>query len=182
LENPKARIWTITPSLIGGHSHTLLGQFPEAAGPYPTIETNLDGEEVFIVTAWRWGQVLGYINVAFESGPSGRVLTYAGGPIPMDKTIKQDPALQAKVDVWRKPFDDYAKEVVGVITDRLDATKCQQGECKLSLLGLPNHLTDILGTLGNYISDAILDYRLSLGAKVDGAIMNAGQDMYYCPW
>jgi len=144
--------------ILGGHSHTLLGHFPEALGPYPTIETNLDGEEVFIFTAWRWGQVLGYINVAFEAAPGGRVLAYTGGPIPMDTTIKQDPALQAEVNAWREPFDDYAKEVVGFITDVLDETKCQQSEC----------------TLGNYISDAILDYRLSLGAKVDGAIMNAG--------
>lgn len=117
---------------------------------------------------------MGYINVAFEPGPSGRVLAYAGGPIPIDKTTEQDPALQAKVDAWRKPFDDYAKEIVGIITDDLDATECQQGECKLSHRGLSNHLTDTLGTLGNYISDAILDYRSSLGAKVDGAIMNAG--------
>jgi 2',3'-cyclic-nucleotide 2'-phosphodiesterase (5'-nucleotidase family) len=123
--------WVSRIPVIGGHSHTLLGQFPEAAGPYPTMVTNLDGEEVFIVTAWRWGQVLGYINVAFEAGPSGRVLAYAGGPIPMDKTTKQDPSLQAKVDAWRKPFEGYAKEVVGVITDNLDATKCQQGECEL---------------------------------------------------
>jgi 2',3'-cyclic-nucleotide 2'-phosphodiesterase (5'-nucleotidase family) len=134
LEYPSLNIQTIISPMIGGHSHTLLGHFPEALGPYPTIETNLDGEEVFIVTAWRWGQVLGYINVAFEAAPNGRVLAYTGGPIAMDKTIKQDPALQAKVNTWRKPFDDYAKEVIGFITDVLDETKCQQSECELSLL------------------------------------------------
>lgn len=143
LEQPNLNIQTIMSSMIGGHSHTLLGHFPEALGPYPTIETNLDGEEVFIVTAWRWGQVLGYINVAFEAAPSGRVLAYTGGPIPMDKTIKQDPALQAKVNAWREPFDDYAKEVVGFITDVLDETKCQQSECELSLLCFSSHLTDM---------------------------------------
>lgn len=31
--------------IVGGHSHTLLGDFPGAEGPYPTIEHNLDGEE-----------------------------------------------------------------------------------------------------------------------------------------
>lgn len=107
----------------------MLGDFGEAEGPYPTIETNLDGEEVFIVTAWRWGQVLGYIDVAFENSPGGRVLEYSGGPIYMDNSTKQDPDLQEKVDTWRKPFDDYAKEVVGVVTKTLDATKCQKGEC-----------------------------------------------------
>lgn len=47
----------------------------------------------------------------------------------MDKTTKQDPELQAQVDAWRKPFDDYANQVVGRVTDDLDATKCQKGEC-----------------------------------------------------
>lgn len=37
--------------IVGGHSHTPLGDFEGAQGPYPTIETNLDGEEVFVVTA-----------------------------------------------------------------------------------------------------------------------------------
>lgn len=30
------------------------------------------------------------------------------------------------------------------------------------------------GTLGNFIADSMLDYRLEMGAQVDGAIMNAG--------
>jgi 5'-nucleotidase len=37
--------------IVGGRSHTLLGDFEGADGPYPTIETNLDGEDVLIVTA-----------------------------------------------------------------------------------------------------------------------------------
>lgn len=39
--------------ILGGHSHTLLGDMEGAEGKYPTIEKNLDGEEVFIVTAYR---------------------------------------------------------------------------------------------------------------------------------
>ena len=35
--------------IMGGHSHTLLGDMEDAEGPYPTIEKNKDGEEVFIV-------------------------------------------------------------------------------------------------------------------------------------
>ena len=38
--------------IVGGHSHTLLGNMTNAAGPYPTIEKNLDGEEVFVVTSY----------------------------------------------------------------------------------------------------------------------------------
>jgi 2',3'-cyclic-nucleotide 2'-phosphodiesterase (5'-nucleotidase family) len=42
--------------IIGGHSHTPLGNFTGALGPYPTIEKNLEGKEVFVVTAYRWGE------------------------------------------------------------------------------------------------------------------------------
>lgn len=43
--------------IVGGHSHTPLGSFEGAQGPYPTIETNLDGEEVFVVTAFVFHSV-----------------------------------------------------------------------------------------------------------------------------
>lgn len=39
--------------IMGGHSHTPLGAFEGAEGPYPTIVRNLEDEEVFIVTAYR---------------------------------------------------------------------------------------------------------------------------------
>lgn len=38
--------------IMGGHSHTPLGNFTGAEGPYPTIVRNLDDEEVFVVTAY----------------------------------------------------------------------------------------------------------------------------------
>lgn len=39
--------------IMGGHSHTLLGDMEDAEGDYPTIVRNQDDEEVFIVTAYR---------------------------------------------------------------------------------------------------------------------------------
>lgn len=38
--------------IMGGHSHTLLGNMAGASGKYPTIEENKSGDEVFIVTAY----------------------------------------------------------------------------------------------------------------------------------
>jgi 5'-nucleotidase len=38
--------------IMGGHSHTLLGDMSGAQGKYPTIEKNKAGDEVFIVTAY----------------------------------------------------------------------------------------------------------------------------------
>ena len=87
------------------------------------------------MTAWRWGQVLGYINVAFEAGSGGRVLAYEGGPITMDSSTPQQPEFQAKVDAWRAPFDSYSKEVVGWTEGILDQTMCQKGECGSACFG-----------------------------------------------
>lgn len=39
--------------IMGGHSHTPLGTGEGEEGSYPTIVENLDGEEVFVVTAYR---------------------------------------------------------------------------------------------------------------------------------
>ncbi|KAG8869127.1 hypothetical protein FRB97_001592, partial [Tulasnella sp. 331] len=142
--------------IVGGHSHTLLGNFSDAAGPYPTIERNLDGDEVFIVTAKKWGQYLGKIDVAYDA--QGKIVAYTGAPILMDNTIAQEPRLQAQVNKWRKPFQVYFETVVGESLTPLDSSACGDQEC----------------TLGNAISDAILEYRLNDGAKIDGAWINAG--------
>lgn len=39
--------------IMGGHSHTPLGDLEGAEGPHPTIVRNLEDEEVFMVTAYR---------------------------------------------------------------------------------------------------------------------------------
>ncbi|KDQ21445.1 hypothetical protein BOTBODRAFT_99843 [Botryobasidium botryosum FD-172 SS1] len=142
--------------IMGGHSHTLVGSMPGAAGPYPTIQKNLDGEDVFVVTAYRWGEYIGYLDIAFD--PAGRIAAYTGGPIRLTNTTAQDPIMQAKVDAWRAPFDAFAKEIVGSTTGLLDQSGCQSGEC----------------TFGNLISDVMYDYRIKSGGNVDGAFTNAG--------
>ncbi|KAF1912079.1 Metallo-dependent phosphatase-like protein [Ampelomyces quisqualis] len=142
--------------IMGGHSHTLLGDMPQAKGKYPTITENKDGEEVFIVTAYRWGEYVGYIDVTYD--PEGKILAYHGAPIHLTNTTKQEPELQAKVKEWRGPFEEFAAEVLGTSQVELDQTKCQQGEC----------------LLGDFMSDAMLAYRKNNTQDVDFAIINAG--------
>ncbi|KKA30168.1 hypothetical protein TD95_001161 [Thielaviopsis punctulata] len=146
--------------IMGGHSHTLLGSMLGASGPYPTIETNLDGDEVFVVTAYRWGEYIGHIDVTFDD--DGKVLAYTGGPIHIDNTTGYDAALQAEIDEWRKPFEAFANEVVGTASLTLDQTLCQTQEC----------------VLGDVITDAMKEYRLNLVGNVDAdmyfALINAG--------
>ncbi|KAK8118057.1 uncharacterized protein PG998_006338 [Apiospora kogelbergensis] len=142
--------------IMGGHSHTLLGDMDGAAGRYPTIETNRDGDEVFIVTAYRWGEYLGYIDVAYD--PQGRVLAYHGAPVHLTNATKQDAGLQRQVDEWRKPFDAFAAEEVGSTNVELDQTKCQKEECYL----------------GDFVCDAMLQYRVDGGSDAALAFTNAG--------
>ncbi|KAI1746097.1 Metallo-dependent phosphatase-like protein [Xylaria scruposa] len=142
--------------IMGGHSHTPLGDFEGAEGPYPTIETNKDGDEVFIVTAYRWGEYLGYIDVTYD--PNGKILAYHGAPIHLTNSTKQDEDLQSQVDAWRVPFEKFAAEEIGESNIVLDQTTCQKKEC----------------ALGDLISDAMLQYRLDGGSDAVFALVNAG--------
>jgi 2',3'-cyclic-nucleotide 2'-phosphodiesterase (5'-nucleotidase family) len=145
--------------IMGGHSHTLLGDMTGAAGKYPTIKKNRDGDEVFIVQAYRWGEYIGYIDVTFDD--SGKILAYHGGPIHLDNKTEMDAGLQAQVKAWRVPFEAFASEKVGVTKVVLDQTLCQKEEC----------------LLGDYMADAMYENRLSgsaSGAKPDFALINAG--------
>ncbi|OBR04113.1 5'-nucleotidase [Colletotrichum higginsianum IMI 349063] len=148
--------------IMGGHSHTLLGDMEDAEGPYPTVKKNRDGDDVFIVTAYRWGEYVGYIDVTYDA--DGKVLAYHGGPIHLTNTTEQDPELQAQIEAWRGPFEAFASEVVGSTNVELDQTLCQRQEC----------------LLGNVMTDAMYEYRLNTSASAssatppDFALINAG--------
>ena len=56
--------------IIGGDSHTLLGDFSgvglASAGSYPTMVRNRSGETVCIGQAWEYGKATGLMNVRFD--------------------------------------------------------------------------------------------------------------------
>jgi len=142
--------------IMGGHSHTPLGNFSNAVGPYPTIVENRDGEEVFVVTAYRWGEYLGYIDVLYDA--NGRIVEYHGAPIHLTNTTEQNPQLQAQIEAWRGPFEAYAAEVVGDTQVELDQTTCRRQEC----------------LLGDFMTDAMLTYRLNQSNTAHFALINGG--------
>ncbi len=147
--------------IVGGHSHTLIGDMPNAAGKYPTIIEDQSGKEVFVVTSYRWGEYLGSIDLTFDK--EGRALAYHGAPIHMTNTTKLETSLQDKIQAWRKPFEEYGSEVIGTTKNELDQTTCQKGDC----------------LLGQAMVDAMLDYRRNISKNAgdelaDFAFMNAG--------
>lgn len=72
--------------IVGGHSHTLLGDADQLAeiglqpaGPYPTKLAGADGKPVLVLQAWRWGAVVG--NVQLEFNPKGEVEHYTAAAV-----------------------------------------------------------------------------------------------------
>jgi 5'-nucleotidase len=96
--------------IVGGHSHTLLGNSGieamglRPAGAYPTVVKGADGNDVYVVTAWKWGRVLGRLDLTFDD--SGRVTRAEGKPtlVLADGFKRKDDAGQ-KVEV-RGPARD----------------------------------------------------------------------------
>lgn len=68
--------------IIGGDSHTLLGDFSAqgrlalSAGPYPTRVVNRDGKPVCIGQAWEFSKAMGELNVSFNA--EGEVTSCTG--------------------------------------------------------------------------------------------------------
>ena len=68
--------------IIGGDSHTLLGDFADlglnAAGPYPTTVKGVGGKPVCVATAWQYSQIVGELDISFND--AGVVESCAGTP------------------------------------------------------------------------------------------------------
>ncbi|HWR02620.1 MAG TPA: bifunctional metallophosphatase/5'-nucleotidase [Humidesulfovibrio sp.] len=71
--------------IVGGHTHSLLGDRAalaglglKPAGPYPTEVKGPDGRAVLVVQAWKWGEVLGALSVEFDA--RGRIAGHSAAP------------------------------------------------------------------------------------------------------
>ncbi len=68
--------------IIGGHSHTLLGDFKDFGkttdGDYPTIVKDASGANVLIATSWQWANAVGTLKLSFDA--DGKVVSYKGEP------------------------------------------------------------------------------------------------------
>ena len=97
--------------IIGGDSHTLLGDFSgvglASAGDYPTVALNKSGETVCIGQAWEYGKATGLMNVRFdESG----VVTRCGGQATLligDSFRRKD-----KGGAWQPVADDDRQALI----------------------------------------------------------------------
>jgi 5'-nucleotidase/UDP-sugar diphosphatase len=69
--------------IIGGHSHTLMGDFSdlglEADAPYPVRTASKSGEPVCIAQAWAHAKIIGRLDVAFSK--EGLITSCSGTPV-----------------------------------------------------------------------------------------------------
>ena len=185
--------------VVGGHSHTLLGDFSEievdSEGNYPTIVKNPQGKTVVVTQAWNHALAMGDISVTFDT--FGYVKSYAGYDVMLlGDNFTQD----------GKPVDDATRKTIMNVVDSMPAlqivTPDPTAEARIKELSAPidelkktvvgSALTDLwhtrvpgsthptAGVLPNgsliapHVCDAMLWKANEIGMGVDIALQNAG--------
>lgn len=140
--------------VVGGHSHTLLGNAHAASeGEYPTVLESANGETVLVVQAGSNTRYVGELNVTFDA--DGLLTDWAGDTIFLSKFITPDPDVVALVEELAEPLAELNATPVGEAAFFLegDRTVCRVEEC----------------LMGNLVADAM---RLDAGADI--AFINSG--------
>ncbi len=98
--------------IIGGHSHSLLGD-PQHLGELPirgTYPTKIGN--TLIVQAWEWGKALGKITLHFDT--NGHVIRYeTPGPILVESSIPEDPLVRSMLATFERPLHQLKTQKVG---------------------------------------------------------------------
>lgn len=142
--------------VVGGHSHTLLGEMEGAEGAYPTMVAGPDGKDVPIVQAYAYGKYLGHLTVTFDD--NGEVTALEGQPILLDASVTEDQAIAARVTEMAEPILELREKVVAQTDAPIDGDRanCRARECEM----------------GNLVADAMLDRVRDQGVTI--AIQNGG--------
>lgn len=120
--------------IIGGHSHTLLGDMDGAEGPYPTTITGPDGAEVPIATAYAYSKYLGHIILTFDD--EGSLTKVEGEPILLDASVPEDEVTAARVKEMAAPIEELRQKVVAQTAAPIDGGRdnCRARECEMGTL------------------------------------------------
>ena len=143
-------------AVIGGHTHSLLGDMEGAAGPYPTMVEGPGGPEVAVATAGSYGRYLGHLVLTFDD--AGTLLRAEGAPILLDASVTPDPDIAARVAEMASPIAALREKVVAEIGAPIDGSRetCRARECEM----------------GDLVADAMLDRVRDQGITI--AIQNGG--------
>ncbi|MCD8552587.1 5'-nucleotidase C-terminal domain-containing protein [Seleniivibrio sp.] len=100
--------------IVGGDSHTLLGEFKDAAGPYPTVAENKNGDKVCIVQAWEHGKVVGFLIADFDGGK----IRACGGK-PYLTAVEDDKQTAEIVSKYSSQVQTLKNSVAGVAEEEI---------------------------------------------------------------
>lgn len=121
-------------AIVGGHSHTLLGDMEGAQGAYPTMVQGPEGTEVPVVTAYAYSKYLGHITLTFDD--DGKLIKAEGQPILLDNSVPEDQAIVARVKEMAAPIDELRQQVVAETSAPIDGDRnnCRAKECEMGTL------------------------------------------------
>ena len=170
--------------IVGGHSHTLLGDFTsvglESSGGYPAVLQGADGGTVLVVQAWSYTRVLGHLQVEFDGG---EIVSYAGmprilagehlfggeDPIPecliAEHSVEVTPGdqfVQGLVDTYGEVIAEYEQEAAAIAPEDLPNQRVPGGTLPQGSMIAP------------LVCDAMLWKANQLGSGADIALQNAG--------
>ncbi|MDO5647997.1 bifunctional UDP-sugar hydrolase/5'-nucleotidase [Paracoccus sp. (in: a-proteobacteria)] len=143
-------------AVVGGHSHSLLGDMEGAVGAYPTMVAGADGRDVPVVQAYAYSKYLGHLTLTFDD--AGHVTAASGQPILLDNSIPEDETIAARVVEMSAPIEELRQTVVATANAPIDGDRanCRARECEM----------------GNLVADAMLDRVREQGIQI--AIQNGG--------
>lgn len=142
--------------VVGGHSHTPLGNISGATNPYPVVAKTPDGSPVLIVTDWEWGKYLGDLHLTFDR--AGTLTDWAGKPHIVDATIPPDSAFQTKLASYAEPLQELQQQVIGQTEVKLEGDRARIRTSETNL--------------GNLVADAMLAKTRPDACQI--AIVNSG--------
>lgn len=143
-------------AVIGGHSHSLLGDMDGAEGPYPTMVVAADGAEVPVAQAYAYSKYLGHLVLTFDD--DGRLLKAEGQPVLLDSSVPENAEIAARVKEMAAPIQELRQKVVAEAAETIDGDRasCRARECAMGVL----------------VADAMLDRVKDQGITI--AITNGG--------
>lgn len=115
--------------IVGGHTHSVLGDHPHSEGPYPTVIAHDDGSKTLVVQAGRSTRYLGRLTVSFDD--AGRIVQFRGDLEELVPSLRRDEAMHEfvvqSIEAIRADQERFVGVNTSTLPDGLDP--CREGDC-----------------------------------------------------